>query len=58
MNRQLKIGLGGLAVYIVFNRFMEIPEILQGIVFGIAAIFLIIGILPEHVRAKIKAWKS
>ncbi len=57
-NRRLEIGVWLTALYFILTRFTESSDLIQGVVLGVAAGFFLLGLLPDHVLAKIKKWKS
>ncbi|MDR2178375.1 MAG: hypothetical protein LBP20_10110 [Treponema sp.] len=52
------VGIGCLGLYFILNRFTKTPNLIQGFIFGIGLVCLIIGILPENAFVKIKGIKN
>jgi hypothetical protein len=58
MRRELKIGLGLLAVYFTLGELFEVPSFILGILFGIALCFMTIGVLPVKAYKMLKNRKA
>lgn len=58
LNRRMEIGIWLLALYFILNRYGAVSDLIQGMVLGIAAGFILLGLLSERAWEKIKAWKS
>jgi len=46
MRKELRMGLVYLACYIILQRFMALPIVFMGIIFGLCLSFIVMGILP------------
>ena len=58
MRTELKIGLVVYGVSSIFNKFFLLPDMIMGILMGLAISFEIVGILPEKKYQRIKLWKK
>lgn len=56
--REFKYGLLCYALTLVFNRFLPVPEFLNGFFLMLAICLEFIGILPENAYNKLKSWKK
>ncbi len=57
MRKELMIGLLFFGVSMAAGQFFALPEFLRGLLLGFALCFELIGILPEPLYQKIKAFK-
>lgn len=57
MRKELRIGIIVEAIYIISNRFFNVPDLFLGMLAGLTICFLFIGVLPEKRYLKIKDWK-
>ena len=58
MKKELRLGILSIAIYLVFKRFLNIPDFILGFLMGLALLFIIIGLLPEKTYVKIKKIKN
>ena len=58
MKKELRLGILLQAIYLILNRFLNIPNFILGLLLGLGLCFIIIGILPERAYVKIKQLKS
>ncbi len=58
MKKELRMSLAFLGLYLVFNRFLNIPDVILGFLMGIGLLLVVIGILPEKTYLKIKKLKN
>lgn len=57
MRREIRFGLLAYALYIVLNRFTSVPDLFLGILMGMTLCFYTLGLLPEKLYTRLKAWK-
>lgn len=53
-------AVGGLcgAVYLALNHLLpSLPELLLGLLLGLGLVFLVLGLLPEEGRRRLRKWK-
>lgn len=58
MKKELKLGILLQAIYLILNRFLNIPNFVLGLLLGLGLCFIIIGILPERAYVRIKQLKG
>lgn len=58
MRKELRLGILLQAIYLIVNRFLNIPNFILGLLLGLGLCFIIMGILPERAYVKIKQLKS
>lgn len=58
MKKELRIGILLQISYLIMNRFLNIPDLLLGLLFGIGLILIISGMLPEKTYEKMKRLKN
>lgn len=58
MRRELQIGLLAGVLYIILNRFTSTPDLFLGLLMGLALCLYIVGLLPEKIYTRLKAWKK
>jgi hypothetical protein len=57
MRKELFIGIFAQTVYIILNRFFNVPDLFLGFLQGLAICFIIVGLLPNDINSKLKQWK-
>ena len=58
MKKELRLGILSIAIYLVFKRFLNIPDFILGFLMGLGLCLIVIGILPEKTYVKIKKIKN
>lgn len=58
LRKELSLGLGGLAIYLILNRFTTLPDMVLGILMGISFAFGVVGLLPAKIYNNLKVWKK
>lgn len=58
MRKELMIGLGIYSITLLLKQFIELPEMLSGLLLGLAICFEFIGILSNDAYSKLKEKKK
>ena len=57
MRKELQIGLLINALFLVLNRFTEIPHLILGIIFGVGVSLMLVGSLSDKRYTALIGWK-
>ena len=58
MRKELRIGLIAFVLFLILNRFFNMPEVVMGILMGLGISLLIVGSLSKGSYQKLRNWKK
>jgi len=58
MKKELRVGILLQTIYLIIDRFLNIPDFILGLLLGLGLCLIVIGILPEKAYFKIKKTKT
>lgn len=54
MKKELRVGILLQVIYLILDRFFNIPDFTLGLLLGLGLCLIVIGLLPEKTHFKIK----
>lgn len=58
LNKELKVAILLQAIYLILDRFFNVPDFIMGLLLGVGLCFVVIGILPRKSHSTIKQFKN